>query len=379
MFSIPNDSDLEQTRLIRSEPNFDAVIVGAGPAGSAAAITLARAGRSVLVIEKQRFPRAKVCGGCLSGAAVSRLRELLGEQETPGVPGSSITLVVGNHRITCQTRGATWLASRAELDAFLADAASAAGATIRYGQPAMLARDNGEWAVVVGDERIRARAILIASGLTGLPRQLGIPPSCSGQPMIGQQWIQAAHPSLPPLGCVELHWLRGGYVGFATSHADRCNVALAVKADAVAGCGALEGLRRLNPRAALWNMLPPDATPPYGSKGVAGFPWVPRRLGTENVLLIGDAAGYAEPFTGEGIGQAMTSAQCAAHAIVAGGDVLGTYAAMMRWRRALLWRTRMLGAILNAASTRFSSYKRSGFLERVLLRSINSVHVGSAS
>lgn len=364
---------------MRNEPNFDVVVVGAGPAGSAAAITLARAGRSVLVIEKQRFPRAKVCGGCLSGSAALRLRELLGEQATPGVPGAKITLVFGGRRITCQPRGATWLASRAELDASLADAAAAAGATIRYGCPARLERLNTEWAVAIGSDRIRANTILIASGLAGVSRQLGIPERRSGPPMIGQQWIQTAHSPMPALGCVELHWLRGGYVGFATPQPDRCIVALAARADAVVGHGALEGLRRLNPRAAIWEMLPSDSPQQYGAKGVAGFPWIPRRLGVGNVLLIGDAAGYAEPFTGEGIGQAMYSAQCAAHAIVVGGDVLGTYAAMMRWRRAKLWRTRMLGAILNAASAHFSSYKLSGFLERVLLRSMNSVHVGGAS
>ena len=47
-------------------PNFDAVIIGAGPAGSTVAIELARAGWSVALIEKQRFPRRKVCGECTS-------------------------------------------------------------------------------------------------------------------------------------------------------------------------------------------------------------------------------------------------------------------------------------------------------------------------
>ena len=56
--------------------DFDAVIVGAGPAGSVCAMELARLGRAVLLVERENFPRYKVCGGCLSAASVEILESL---------------------------------------------------------------------------------------------------------------------------------------------------------------------------------------------------------------------------------------------------------------------------------------------------------------
>ena len=81
---------------------FDVAIIGAGPAGSAAAIELARAGRRTLLIEKKRFPREKVCGGCLSGPATARLRQLLGpDRPLPGVEATQATFVIGSYRLAC--------------------------------------------------------------------------------------------------------------------------------------------------------------------------------------------------------------------------------------------------------------------------------------
>src|SRR5262245_14627681 len=99
----------------------DVVIIGAGPAGSAAAIELSRAGRRVILIERKTFPRAKVCGGCLSGPAAARLKQLLGPNaKPPGIPGSQVSFVIGSYRLTCHPEGTTWMVSRAEMDARLA-------------------------------------------------------------------------------------------------------------------------------------------------------------------------------------------------------------------------------------------------------------------
>ena len=75
----------------RAEPDpYDAVVIGAGPAGGIAALGLARAGRRVLLVDKQRFPRAKVCGCCLNASAVATLREAeLGGRWTPWRRGRS--------------------------------------------------------------------------------------------------------------------------------------------------------------------------------------------------------------------------------------------------------------------------------------------------
>jgi flavin-dependent dehydrogenase len=359
---------------------FDVAIIGAGPAGSAAAIELARAGRRTLVVEKKHFPREKVCGGCLSGTATARLRELLGsDRPLPGVDIRRITMIVGRYRITCEPNGATRMAPRSVLDARLADAAAAAGAVLRYGQTATLTRDAGRWAVMVGQETIRARVILLACGMSGLPRKLGIRSGNDDRRLIGRMWFQPAEPPLPPLGHVEMHWLRGGYVGLATPSAERCVVAVASDASEGSGSDPLEALRRRNPRAVIWERLSPDAPRRYNAIGTAGFPRVPDRLGDGNVLLIGDAAGFEEPYSGEGIGQAMRSATCAVRAILEADEPLPCYTALMRRRhRGVMRRTRIIRRMLDLRLIHYLAENQTlipGALFRPLLK---QVHVKGA-
>ncbi len=360
----------------RADSRVDVVIVGAGPAGASAAIVLARAGRSVLLIEKQRFPREKVCGGCLSGPTHLALKTLLGpDRPLPGVAGSMITVVFGDYRSTCYPQGRTWMSPRARLDACLCETASSAGACVRFGEPATFASGDFGWDVLVGQERIEATTILIASGLGGLSRQVGICGRDPARPMLAQQWVQPAEAPLPPLGAVELHWLRGGYVGLATPEPGRCVVAIAARAAVVAGLTPFEGLRRLNPRASIWNMLPSDAPRRYGAKGTAGFPWIPQRLGADNVLLIGDASGYPEPFSGAGIGQAIDSARCAARALLEGGDLQKKYAALMRPHKWRFRRTRIISSVLNRVVQYLPSFRALPGVEWFLSHCVERIHI----
>jgi len=363
----------------RDDSNVDVVIVGAGPAGASAAITLARAGRRVVLIDKQQFPRDKVCGGCLSGPTLVALKALLGAgRSVPGVAGTRVTLVVGNQRATCESDGRTWLSPRAKLDACLNEAAADAGAQIAYGEPATFARGASGWDVLVRARRIHAPHVLIASGLGGLCRQVGIGGRDVSNPMLAQQWVQPAESPLPPLGAVELHWLRGGYLGLATPESGQCVVAMAVRAGAVAGGQAFAGLRGLNPRASIWDILPPDAPRRFGATGTAGFPWMPDRLGVDNVLLIGDAAGYPEPFTGAGIGQAISGAQCAASAVLDGGDVQTNYAVLMRSHRRQFRRTRLVSTVLNGVVRVLPPFGPTPLVERFLSRCVERMHIRGA-
>lgn len=328
---------------------YDVAIIGAGPAGSAAAIGLARAGRRTIVIEKKQFPREKVCGGCLSGPATTCLQELLGtDRPLPGVCVARITFVIGRYRIVCRANGATRMVPRAVLDTCLADTAAAAGAEVRYGEAATLTRGEAGWNAVVGGETIRARTILVACGLSGLPFRLGIPDRNGHRRLIGQMWFQPAEPPLPDIGCAEMHWLRGGYVGLATPSADHCVVAMVADAQEHAGGNPLERLRQRNPDAEIWHTLPADAPRRYHAAGIAGFPWRPDRLGVDNVLLIGDAAGFEEPYSGEGIGQAMRSAACAVRAVLSDAEPLAYYTALMGHRHCLVMRrTRFVRRVLD--------------------------------
>ncbi len=152
--------------MSRPKADFDVAIIGAGPAGATAAIELARAARTVVVFEKKRFPRDKICGGCLSGPAVTCLQELLGnERRLPGIPSRCISFVIGTSRLECNPCGATRITLRSELDACLTDIAQEEGAEVRYGQTAQLEFSDASWCIRVGSECISADIILLAAGL----------------------------------------------------------------------------------------------------------------------------------------------------------------------------------------------------------------------
>lgn len=327
--------------------DYDVAIVGAGPAGAATAIDLARAGRRVLLIDKHRFPRPKVCGGCLSGDALAATRRLLAnDTDPPGAPTQSLHFVVGRHRIACRPLGATWLVPRIEYDALLVRLAEEAGATCCFGTAARVEQIDGVWCVVLGGERIRAETVIVASGLGGLVEKLGIADAAGGQRLIGQQWVQPPLPPLPALGRLELHWLRGGYIGLGTPVAGQCVIGMAVE-PGERGETAFDRLRRLNPDAPIIRALPPDAARRYAARGTSSFPWIPNRITDRNLLLVGDAAGYAEPFTGEGIAQALRSAACAAQAVLSDSPTAATYESLMAQRhRQVTRRTKLIGRVL---------------------------------
>jgi flavin-dependent dehydrogenase len=331
----------------------DIVIIGAGPAGSAAAIELARAGRRVVMVERKHFPRDKACGGCLSGKAVTYLRRLLPGQALPGSVAEQLTFQIGQCRIISRPSGRTRLVIRSEFDAFLANTAAAAGAEVHYGATARLVRTESGWNVDVDGVHLRAGSILVAGGLAA-GRML----PCAGRAgmprMAAQSWVQPvdANADLPRPGQVEMHWLVGGYIGLATPDRGRCVVGIV--ADEVGGGETpWTRLHRLNPDSQLWSRLAEDAPRRFRAVGAAGFPWTPRCLGMDNVLLVGDAAGYVEPFSGEGMGQALCSAASAAAAVLGAGDMQRAYAELMgRGHRFANSRLRWVGRQLRSPLVR---------------------------
>lgn len=356
---------------------YDVAIIGAGPAGCTAALTLARAGRSVIVLEKRNFPRPKVCGGCLSGWAVRQLRELVGDRRLlPGTPGSQISFSIGGQHFRCQSGGLTRIVMRSELDDCLANLALDAGAEIRFGQQAGIARNGLKFAVTAGGEAIEAETILLASGLSNLAPKAGFKVRPFGSPMIGRQWLAPAKDVGVAPGAVEMHWLRGGYIGVAAPGGADCIVALAMKSACLAGNDPLSVLKRLNPGAGIWDRIP--ITKESQVRGTAGFPFVPDRLALANVLLIGDAAGYSEPFSGTGIGMAIHSGISIARAIITGGQASVVYSRAMRLHRRAMWRTRVISAALNSGLTQGLVRRWVPPIDNWVSNCVQRVHVGSA-
>lgn len=359
--------------------DYDVAIVGAGPAGAATAIELARAGRRVLLIDRHHFPRPKVCGGCLSGEALEATRRLLGpRRDPPGAPTTSVRFIVGRHRVSCRPHGATWLVPRAEYDAMLVREAERAGATLRLGVAARVQRDGEQWRVLLGDEQIAAELVVIATGLGGLVEKLGIPSRSTARPLVGQQWVQPPEPPLPALGELELHWLRGGYIGLGTPVAGQCVIGMAV-APGEPRESAFDRLRRLNPDAAVIRALPPDAARRFGARGTAAFPWLPERIADRNLLLVGDAAGYAEPFTGEGIGQALRSAECAVAAILSEAPTAAEYIRRMaQQHQRVVRRTQLVGRVLRLPMVDLALRALPWTPQFLAGRLVRRIHVGRA-
>lgn len=363
--------------MMTASTEFDVAIVGGGPAGSAAAIWLARAGRRVALIERCHFPREKVCGGCLSGPGTAYLRDLLDGAAIPGVPATRISFLVGNRRVACMPRGASMVICRAALDEALVNAASAAGAHALFGAPASLELTDEKWHVRIGNRTIGATHVLLASGLGGLARKVGIRSEHRGPPMAAQQWTQPWQPGLPRLGEVEMHWLRGGYVGMGTPVPDTVVIGLAANMRGVDRASAFEHLRSQNPAAPLFELLPHDAPDQFGARGASGFPWLPERVADRNLLLIGDAAGYAEPFSGEGMGLAFLTANCAARAILCNRDVARDYSQDIRELHApTLRRTRRVGGLLRFGGVTMLSGLAPLLPQRWLSRAVSRMHVG---
>src|SRR6185503_7375623 len=148
---------------------YDALIVGAGPAGSVAARLLAKAGWQVALVERATFPRRKVCGEFISAATLPVL-EACGVGEAfsvaAGPPVMRVGIYAGDAALTAPGEK-TWgrALGREHLDLLLRDAAVAAGA--RLFQPMeleSLQRDGDGFACILGEAEMRARTVIAACG-----------------------------------------------------------------------------------------------------------------------------------------------------------------------------------------------------------------------
>jgi menaquinone-9 beta-reductase len=324
------------------------IVIGGGPAGSVAALRLARAGWRVTLVEQHRFPRDKVCGECLSALGADVLLRL-GQLERLAACGAVRLDRTLLHAPCGVCAAATlprpmWGVSRVALDGLLLEAAARDGAFLLQParcegvepgpRPSVRVRE-----VVTNTVRsLEADVVLVADGKSALLNRVSPPPT-------GDLGIKTHFENVDgPRDAVELFGLDGCYGGLAPIEGGCWNVALSVPAVRVREHhGDLAALFRelLRGNRGLQARL-------LGAKQVGTWLASPlarfrlRRDWPRNVIPLGNAAAAIEPIGGEGIGLAMRSAEVVAEALVA-GDVTG-----VAQRLAPLWRTRPLACRVGA-------------------------------
>ena len=280
---------------------FDALVIGAGPAGAVAARELARRGCSVLLVDKSHFPRAKVCGCCVNGAAVGTLKRLgLGGVLAGGVPLRDACIAAGRRSARVKLPGGVSL-SREAFDAALVAEAVTAGVEFRDGVTAKLG-DVSPGERPGSSRPVSTRITIVASGLTGGDAT----PDAGSRIGAGATVSAGAVPPFFANGTIFMATGRGGYVGLVRVEDGRLDVAAAfdvafVKAHGGPGPAAEAVLGEVG-----WPRVPGLAELPW--KGTPALTRRAKALGGDRWFAVGDAAGYVEPFTGEGMAWAVMSA-----------------------------------------------------------------------
>ncbi len=335
----------------------DVVIVGGGPAGAFAATILARAGARVRVFDRARFPRDKLCGDTLNPGA---LHVLAAHVPIAPVLERGLTLdgilLTGPGGVEVRGRYGAGLTGRAirrrELDLMLIQQAIAAGAHLEDNalvtRPVLDLSTAAVRGIVVKGRNgtpceHRARVVVAADGRQSrLARALGL----SRHPRHPRRWaIGAYFEDVEGLmGAGEMHVRRGHYIGVAPMPEGLANACLVVPYSQGAGgwpdpatrlIRTLHDDARLAPRFRNARMLHPVHV--LGPMAVDAT-----RVGAPGLLMAGDAAGFIDPMTGDGLRFALSGAVFAASATL---DVLAGH-------------TSLSGAVANLASRRRAAFGR---------------------
>ncbi|MGQ0521134.1 MAG: NAD(P)/FAD-dependent oxidoreductase [Actinomycetota bacterium] len=324
----------------------DVAVVGGGPAGAAAAITLARAGRSVVLVDKARFPRDKCCGDGLTTGALRRLEELglrpgdvaswyaVDDVHVRGPAGRSTSFPLPRGRGLYAA-----VARRADLDAALVDLARDAGVAVHDGHRLRAARaDPARDAVVLDVDDLGPVTARYAVGADGVWSQLRKSLGAADESGYLGEWhaFRQYFTGVSDMAATQLWvWfepdLLPGYAWSFPLGGGRANVGFGVQRRAGVTAQAMKQqwadlLARPHVRAALG----PGAEPEAPHKA-----WpIPARVERTRLwaaggraLFAGDAARATDPMTGEGIGQALETGVLAARSVLAAGALDPTRAA----------------------------------------------------
>ena len=340
-----------------------ACVVGGGPAGAVSAAVLARHGWQVTLLERQPAPRTKCCGECLVPRAAAWLAELgLGDALEQARAGSTrevrmLDARAGNaHPVWTHAFAGQpgVIVPRAAFDAALRDGARRAGAAIHAGRGAKLIHAGGDVGAQVGapavvtitalnDPSVAPRdmhfdLVVAADGVgSAIARAAGLAPTTTGSRAGWSFTFEHCTDdhTLAPAGTIELILFGSAYLGLVRRGHVVHMAAIVERGDRWPSAPA-EALRMMATRAPqLARFLAHyEASQPLPALEAAcgPLPWQPRAVTAGRVALVGDAAGYAEPYTGEGMGWAIEGAMLLGECFRDGWTAAAAAEYQRRWR-----------------------------------------------
>ena len=296
----------------------DLIIIGGGPAGASAAISAARGGARVLLLERGRFPRHKVCGEFVSAESLGLLTDLLDPQhadllrDAVQIPRARVFLDGRVVQAVVDPPAAS--IARLDLDAALWHSAEKAGVDARQHVTVQSVAGSSPFRIGTTGGEFESRALVNASGRWS---NLNRPPEENGTRR--EKWLGIkAHFAEPSSSqSVDLYFFDGGYCGVQPVNlsrdkaiAGRVNASAMVRADVASTLPEVFAQHpALRKRSRRWTAL---SEPVTTSPLIFRHPQ-PQR---EGVLMVGDAAGFVDPFVGDGISLALRSGSLAARCLV---------------------------------------------------------------
>ena len=289
---------------------FDVAIVGGGPAGSACAIFCARAGLRTILLEREKFPREKVCGDCLNPSCWAVLRQLEVAESIRKLPQGNLNCVdfiaIDSSKVRVELpagENAEIAIKRSIFDNALLEQARSGGTDVRDETIVTNVEKSrwGDWKIDTVKETVMSHVLIAADGRNSTVARLrNLLPRAQRERVALQ-----THIPLPENfgNRVVLQFLPDGYSGQAPVNEQELNVCLVGRPDTIDRLKAWALKEFAVPTDHAWRTITPLTRAPIDPAH-------------ENLLLIGDAARVVEPFTGEGIYYALRSGELAANAAI---------------------------------------------------------------
>ena len=293
------------------------LILGAGPAGCAAAITLAVQGRAPILIDRDAKVGDPLCGGFMSWRTVAALRDLGVDPETLGAHRvDRLTLFAGDRKAQARLPEAAWGLSRHALDTAMRVRAIGLGSRLEIDRARTLSlgRIEGE------QQDWRGDTIFLATGKHDVRGETR--PREASDPALGVRVRIPSNPELSRMigGAIELHLFDGAYAGIVLQEDGSANVCLALRKSRLMRDGSplalLNVLADRNPAfAERWRHAPDD--PAIDTVGSVPYGWIAQAT-DPGLYRLGDQAAVIPSLAGEGMGIAIASGRSAAQAYIEG-------------------------------------------------------------